>query len=397
MTGKRSAALGLGLLLAGVMVAHAEERPREPFELVRSLRVVQDEIAKGSSEAHIAQRRLMTSISDDLAMVAPDRWNEPRNVRAAILFVLSGGDPRILRSVLGLAGQPAAAETLMRGALAYAEGRSGEASEHLSGIEARALDPGIAGTVALVQAALAAKTEPMKAMKLLDEARLLSPGTLVEEVALRRQILLLPASGQLARLELLLARYIRRFGKSFYASAFWRQLAAEIAGLELVDTQERQARLAATLDELDSAGRQQLYLSTAREGIAKGRIGLTRFAAGEAMRLTSAGSQDGLRARVYEAAALIVTDAYDRGLSSLMGIERAKLAASDAELVTAALGVARQIRRPPPPRSSTTSTVPTAGISAERVREMSAIGRQAIARAQTAVASVDAILSGGAR
>ena len=165
MTGKRSAALGLGLLLAGVMAAHAEERPREPFELVRSLRVVQDEIAKGSSEAHIAQRRLMTSISDDLATVAADRWNEPRNVRAAILFVLSGGDPRILRSVLGLDRQPAAAETLMRGALAYAEGRSGEASEHLSGIEARALDPGIAGTVALVQAALAAKAAPMKAMK----------------------------------------------------------------------------------------------------------------------------------------------------------------------------------------------------------------------------------------
>lgn len=391
------AASGFLLLLTGALAAHAAEGTREPFEEVRTLRVLQDEIANGSSEAHRAQRQVMLSISEDLAAVEPRLWNDPRNVRAAILYVLSGGDPRILRSLLGQGGHPADTGTLMRGALAYAEGRNDEAAEYLSRIVARALDPGIAGTIALVQAALAAPSEPMKAMRLLDEARLLSPGTLVEEVALRRQILLLPAAGQLDRLEPLVARYVRRFGKSFYASAFWRQLAAEIAGRELADGHEWQGQLAATLTDLDSASRQHVYLSIAQEGIAKGRIGLTRFATGHVMSFTSPGSPEELRARVYEAAALIVTAEYERGLSSLTRMKREKLSASDAGLVDAALEVADQIRRPPAPSSSIASAEPTAGVSAERVRELSGIGLGVIGRAQAMVANVDALLSGGGR
>jgi chemotaxis protein MotC len=385
------------LLLTGALAAHAAEGTREPFEVVRTLRVLQDDIANGSSDAHRAQRQVMMSISDDLAAVEPRLWSDPRNVRAAILYVLSGGDPRILRSLLGQGGHPADIGTLMRGALAYAEGRNDEAAQHLSGMEARALDPGLAGTIALVQAALAAPSEPMKAMMLLDEARLLSPGTLVEEVALRRQILLLPEAGQLDRLEPLLARYIRRFGKSFYASAFWRQLAAEIAALELANRQDWQARLAATLDDLDTESRQHIYLSIAQEGIARGRVGLTRFATGHAMGITGPGSPQDLRARVYEAAALIVTAEYERGLSSLTRMKRERLSASDAGLVDAALEVADQIRRPPPPSASIVSAEPTIGVSAERVRELSGIGLVMIGRAQTIMASMDALLSGGAR
>lgn len=385
------------LLLTGAVAAHAGERARQPFELVRTLRVLQDDIANGSSDAHRAQRQVMKSISDDLAAVEPPLWSDPRNVRAAILYVLSGGDPRILRSLLGQGGHPADTGTLMRGALAYAEGRNDEAAQHLSDMEARALDPGIAGTIALVQAALAAKSKPNKAMTLLDEARLLSPGTLVEEVALRRQILLLPATGQLDRLEPLLARYIRRFGKSFYASAFWRQLAAEIAGLELADGHEWQARLAATFDDLDTESRQHIYLSIAQEGIARGKINLTRFATGHAMKLSSPGSPEDLRARVYQAAALIVTAEYERALSSLTGIEREKLSAPDTDFFNAALELAHKIRRPPAPSSSIVRAEPTAGVSAERVQELSGIGLGVIERAKTMVASVDALLSGGAR
>lgn len=385
------------MLLAWATTAHAEDRARGPFELVRALRVLQDEIAKGSSDAHLTQREVMANLSAELASVAPERWKEPRNARAAVLYVLSGGDPRILRSLLGLGGLSPAIERLMRGSLAYAEGRSGEAAEHLADIEARSLDPGIAGTIALVQSALAAKADPSKAMALLDEARLLSPGTLVEEAALRREILLLPAAGQLDRLEPLLARYIRRFGKSFYATVFWRQLASEIAGLALAEKPERQARLTAALDALDGERRQQVYLSMAQEAIVRGRVGLTRFAAGNAMQLANPGSTDDLRAKLYEAAALIVTDQYERGLASLTGITREKLPAPDAALADAALAVAAEIRRPPSQGPATAVREPVAGVSSERVRELSGIGLRAVERAQTMLASVDALLSGGAR
>ena len=69
-------------------------------------------------------------------------------------------------------------EKLLKGALAYGEGRHRRSRASCSdGIEARTLDPSMAGHVAYVQGELAAKKEPAKALAHLDDARLLSPGT----------------------------------------------------------------------------------------------------------------------------------------------------------------------------------------------------------------------------
>ncbi len=393
----RVASFGLMAFLAGGMASYADGRTREPFELVRSLNALQDEIARGSSAAHAAQQTLMASISAELARVEPERWKDPRNQRAAVLYVLSGGDPRILRQLLGLGHQPGQNEDMAKGALAYAEGRNAEAAKHLAAVDARSLERGLAGAVALVQATLVAKTEPKKAMPLLDAARLLAPGTLVEEVALRRHILLLPTVGQLDRLDQLLTRYVRQFGRSYYASVFWWQLGAEIAALDRAEDPSRHAQLGAILDLLDPDGRQQAYLAIAHEGIKRGKVRLARFAAGKAIEAVPAGSPGEQRAKLYEAAALIVTDEHPRGLSDLAGIARDKLPEPDAVLLDAAIGVAQQIRRLSEPGPTLTDAVLPAGRFADRVREFSEIGLRAVARAQTLMTNVDSILSGQTR
>ena len=392
MTRPARSLIGAVLLLAGATAARAEEPAREPFELVRSLHVLQDRIVRGSAEAHGAQRQVMADISVDLAAIEPRHWQEPRNVRAAVLYVLSGGDPRVLRKLLGLGRLPGETDRLVRGALAYAEGRSSDAAEHLSSIEARMLDPDIAGAVALVQSVVVANADPAQA--LLDEARLLSPGTLVEESALRRQILLLPAAGRLDRLESLLSRYLRRFGRSYYASAFWGLLEGLLAGFESADARDRLAHFEDLIAMLPGDSRQQLYLAVAQEGIARGRVGLARSAAAMVTQLANAGSSEQMRAQLYEAAALIVTEEYGRGLSSLSAIAGDKLPASDAGLHDAALRLARQIRRNPDPDASLADRQPTEE-AVGRARELSAIGLAVIARAKTVLASADAVLSGG--
>ncbi len=75
-----------------------------------------------------------------------------------------------------------------RGALAYVEGREKEALEIFEGINPRSLLVTLGGQIALVKSALLVNSDLRGAMIQLDDARLLTTGTLVEEAALRRQI-----------------------------------------------------------------------------------------------------------------------------------------------------------------------------------------------------------------
>lgn len=394
MTRLRQTLVGAILLLVVAAAAHAGESSSDLLDLVRSLRVLQDEIASGSAEAHRAQQQKMAVISDEFSALNPKDWKNPRNQHAAMLYVASGGDPRVLRNLLAAGGLSADNEKLTRGVLAYAEGRANEAAKYLSSVKAQDLAPGIAGSIALIQAMTVAEADPGKALELLDKARLLSPGSLVEEVALRRQILLLPAAGQLDRLESLASRYARRFGKSYYASAFWRQLAALLAGSNPADERKWLTQFEDTFAALSGQSRRHFYLAIAQEAIARGRIGLARSAAGKAAQLADAGTVEALGAQLYEAAALIVTDEYERGLATLEAIAGEKLPAAESGLLHAALRVARMIRRHADPNLQI-SDLPSAGSASQRAQELSTIGLAVIARAKAILADTDAVLSGG--
>ena len=386
----------LVLLLAATTVADTAESTKAPFELVRELRILQDALAKGDADAHAVQQKMMTELRARFATAAPEVWREPRNLRAIALYGFSGGDPNVLRPIVGLSGLPEPEADLARAALAYSEGRNEEAREILNGVNARKSDPTTAGTVALVQATLVDKSDPDKALILLDQARLLAPGTLIEESALRRQVLLLSSVGRFDEIDRLLRRYVRQFGKSYFARAFWRQLSAELASLERWDESGQLVKLEALLARLGTNDRQHIYESLAQEGVARGNFELVRFAASRLLQMTNPGEAGALRAQLYEAAALIVTDEYERGHATLTQLGRESLAKVDAELLEAAISVAHDIRRQPAVVTSSRSSEQSA-VENERLRALSSIGTETIERARALAASVDALLSGGAR
>ncbi|TIP53397.1 MAG: chemotaxis protein MotC, partial [Mesorhizobium sp.] len=72
--------------------------------------------------------------------------------------------------------------------------------------------------LALVKGSLLAADDPAQALTLLDEARLLSPGTLVEEAALRRSVGIAAAQGDAARFALASTQYVASYLYSPYAS-----------------------------------------------------------------------------------------------------------------------------------------------------------------------------------
>ena len=358
-----------------------QERPSEPFQLVRALRSLQDRIARGDAAAYLSFREELSQLTEQLGRARDEAWKDPRNVRAAVALVLSGGDPRVLQPLVSqLAGQEL---TLVRGALAYGQNNNAEAMELLADVDARTLDPSVAGHIALVQAELLAKKDRKKSLTLLAEARLLAPGTMIEEAALRREVALAVESSDPDRFETSTIQYLRRFENSVHMPNFRRQWAVDVATHGMADDPVRRSRLDGTLELLSASQRQDIYLSVAWDGLKGGAVDLVRWAAGNATRLASEDSVQHLRSKLCQAAVLIVTHDFDRGLSTLESISADALNADETALLAAALRVAKQIRREPKP------------IDANGERSRGATEPRSFAMVKSAIAQVDDMLGRG--
>jgi chemotaxis protein MotC len=357
----------------------------EPFELVRSLQSLQDQIARGNTRAHANQRVLLGRIAEQFDAINPERWKEPKNARAAVLFALNGGNVRALQKVIENGKGVELDERLLKGVLAFGEGRTEDAAQLLGGIEARSLDISMAGHVAYVQGELKQQKEPAVALAHFDDARLLAPGTIIEEAALRRQIALLASAGDADRYEMLATQYLRRFPHSVYAGSFRQQFAVSIVIGTTVSEPGRLARLAVMLGGVGPAERLDVYLTIASEALIKGKIELAKFAAANAMQLTTDAGPEKERARLYEGAALIATDDFQRGVELLSAVERGKLGEAEAVLLDAALSIAGQVRRLP--------DAPEANSTPPADADTGGAKSQMLARAGKAIADVDAMLS----
>ncbi|SFV09708.1 chemotaxis protein MotC [Methylobacterium sp. 174MFSha1.1] len=363
-----------------------------PVELVRTLQLLQDRIARGSTQAHLAQRQLLGHIEQRLVALDPESWTAPENVRAAVAFALAGGGPGVLRRMRETARVPDDLAPLVQGALAYLEGREREARPLLGRYDPRTQPLALAGQLALTQAAVNVREAPRRAIELLDLARLLAPGTLVEEGALRREIFIHAQGGDATRFEALSIQYLRRFRRSVYAGNFRQRFATALTRLDFDSDRARVARLERMLDEIEPGERRDLYLLVARAGLDQGRRETATFAAERALSLAGPDSEAAARARLYRAAALIVVDGrYEEGLESLRAVDRAGLDASDRGLLDAALSTAGQIRGGAPPAPAAPPAPPTAEAAPPAGRHQIPEAAS-IARAREALAQVDRMI-----
>jgi chemotaxis protein MotC len=355
----------------------AVELSKQPYVLLRSLRAVQDKVAVGDLAAHEEQRRLLQTYGEDMRSLPVGVWDDVRNVRAAIFFVLSGGNPAVIKTVLGRPRTPFIERRLLKGALAYGEGRLVDALSMVHKIDARKLDPLLAGMVALIQGTLVSKKDGVKAVSYFDDARLLAPGTLIEESALRQQILLVAREGELERFDTLTDQYSRRFPNSLFARNFRRQFFGGVARQNFKRGNEWLTRTEAELLKVPASERVGLYLSIAEEATKAGNIGIARFAAEKAREMSAIGSSSMQRAKLFEGASLVATEDFEKGVNLLGEIDTARLRTSDREVYDAAMTVARSVGKWP----EATHAVDDAPL-------------ESLGRAQTLLSKVDSLLGG---
>jgi chemotaxis protein MotC len=345
---RAAAHIAAGILCCAVMSpvsAKAEDASISPVQLVNNLQNAQGEIAQGNLAAYAAQPKMLRDISEALAAAKPEVWQNPRNARAAVVYVLSGGQPRIITRILDSGSFPKGDENLMRGALAYVLGHQAEAQKLLADIDPKSLDLSLGGQVAFVQSILLTTTDTKKAVALLDLARLLMPGGLVEEAALRREVFV---AGDIARdadrFMALAGQYLNRFPKSPFADNFVKSFVATAIRLRLDEEVANFPKLEAMTESLRRDDRRALFLTIARAALVDGNIAMTDVAASAALTLADADSPDEARGKLYQAAVRTLTDQYDSGVAQLQAIDSKKLPKNDAALLAAARTVARHIR-----------------------------------------------------
>ncbi|BAL74629.1 chemotaxis protein [Bradyrhizobium cosmicum] len=314
----------------------------EPYELVRTLQAVQDGIANGDMAAHSGHVALIRQIGEKFLAADASVWSNAQNGQAVVIYLLSGGGPQLVRKL----PKPNVDERLFNGALAYVEGRQDEARELLKDVKPRTLPSGLGGQVALVQGALFARSEATLAIERLDDARLLLPGTLVEEAALRREILLVGQAEDFDKFEFLTLAYIRHYRNSVYAGDFWQRFSSGLTQSSLALDERRFARIVTLLEQIDRASRLKLYFAIARSAMLRGRLAVTELAGERALVLSADASADRERAHFFRGVARVLTDEYDGGLAELKALDRSKLPERDIPLLNATVQLALDVRKP---------------------------------------------------
>lgn len=371
-------ALVAAFLAAVSLLATAPCRAQEPqpFHLVRALQMLQNEIARGSAPSHAAQAQLVAEISAQFARTDAALWRDRRNAQAAAIFLFSGGRAASLRALA--AGKAFAPQdlALVSGAIAYAEGREADARRLLGPIDPLTVNGALGGQLALAQSTLLRATDPKRALELLDVARLLSPGTLVEEAALRRQIMLVEEAATLPRFIGLSSQYLRRFRNSIYAAAMVKRMKLALVELSTLDDGLAFEAVADLLGSLPDEERVEVDLSIARKALLKGRLKLVRRAVDDLLALKKA-EDDGVRARaiLYRSAAAAVSG--EKRAEEGTQPDLARLDESDRQLGEAARQVSLRIVAWPPVRRDAAPTPADADtpLIARAMQSLAAAGR----------------------
>ncbi|MDX8503913.1 chemotaxis protein MotC [Mesorhizobium captivum] len=340
-------AVGLLLLAAGSPgAAFAQDDGLQAYQLVRSLQLIQDRIAGGDHAALPMQAKLLEMADDRLRVADAGDFKDPKNFRALLVYGMSGGNPVTVEAAASRATTDPQSLAIAKGIVAYLNGRPAAAIEILKPIDPMSVPPDLGAFLALVKGSLLATDEPLTALTLLDEARLLSPGTLVEEAALRRSVGIAAAQGDAARFALASTQYVAGYLYSPYASQFADSFVSGVIALHMSISQDK---LADITSMMDAEREKVIYLRIARRAAIDGLTDLSAFASARAEQGRNGnGNQDDPRAVLYSSLSTVTSATIDDVRVRLGKIDRGKLSESDRALLDAAQAVAGEVVAPVP-------------------------------------------------
>ena len=316
-----------------------------PYKMIRSLQFVQDTVVLGDHSAMEMQRFLLTTIDDRLRTADPSIFDDPRNVDAALVYAMSGGNPETLDLLIkkDVAGH---FDSRLTDALrAYLGGQGSQSVKSLAEIFPEYKRSRVGPYLALVSANSVIRKDPALALTYFDWARLVAPGTIVEEAALRRSIYIASQSGWIDKSTVYANRYARRYLRSPYASQF-----ADLFVKLAVDNFDhlKEEDILEVLSFMDVPRQREVYLRMARLAAISGKNKLASLAAERAHILSGDGeSVPKALADLYSGLASVPSGDVAAAMESIVAIPDDKLSVKDRALKDAARAVAEEVLRVP--------------------------------------------------
>jgi chemotaxis protein MotC len=348
--------------------------------LVRKLQDVQERVAMGDADAFAELPRLVRATAQNFASQPPESWKLKANARALELYLLSGGVSAIGRKIVAAHQLAPSDEALMKGAIAYLDGIDCAERDAMLTLDPRALEAALGAQIAFVQSILLASLDRERAIASLDLARLLAPGGLVEEAALRREIGLLGETTDFAKFAALSRQYGARFRRSPYAENFLRQFLGAAARIGTLIKVEQWADFEDFVGALGDETQRTLYLVMAKAAAVAGNSAFAVLAAQRAAALSAPDSVERQRALLYRAAARVADADIAQSRTSLRDVSRERLPAGDQPLYDATALVSTRIYLAPEKDAPS--------------RETESVVEPAVAQAQASLKEAGAAIEG---
>lgn len=335
----------LALSTAGNGRAEPVSESLMPYSMVRSLQFVQDAVARGDHSAAEMQRFLLTTIDSRLKSAPMSIFQDSRNVDAALVYAMSGGNPATLEHLVArdVDGNfdTRVADVLRK----YLDGRGTMIAAGISKMVDEYRGQPIGAYIALISGNVTIPIDPVKALGYYDIARFEAPGTLIEEAALRRSLAIAVHEGDPKRAFGYANTYARRYLFSPYASQFADlvvSLTVERFGEVGIDMVEE------TLSLLDQPRQQEVYLRLARMAAVGGKEELARLASTRATELAKGlPPKPQAQASLYDGLARISTPDVVSAINTITDVPVDQLTERDRALRDAARAIAEEVIRPP--------------------------------------------------
>lgn len=316
-----------------------------PYAMLRSLQFVQDSVAMGDHSASEMQRFLLQTIDERLKSAPSAIFKDPRNVDAALVYAMSGGNPATLELLVArdVDGNfdSRVADILRK----YLSGKGTLVAQSIAAMVPEYRGKRIGAYLALIGGNVTIPRDPVAALGFYDIARLEAPGTIVEEAALRRSLAIAVEDGDAARGVDYAQRYARRFLHSPYASQFADLLVSLV--VKRADSISEEA-IQETFAMMDMERQKEAYLRLSRLAAISGRDSLARMAALKAKALSPAlPGEPEVQANLYESLSNIGTPDVVSAIETIGQIPEAQLSDRDRALREAARAIAEQVVRPP--------------------------------------------------
>jgi len=340
----------MGSVLCGIasaaMPACAEDLDDlAPYKMIRSLQYVQDTVALGDHSAMEMQRFLLSTIDERFRTADAAIFDDPRNVDAALVYAMSGGNPETLELLIKRDVGGHFDSRLTDALRSYLSGRGSQSVKSLADIFPEYKRARVGPYLALVSANSVIRKDPALALTYFDWARLVAPGTIVEEAALRRSVYVTSEAGWIDKSMVYANRYARRYLRSPYASQF-----ADLFVKLAVDHFEaiKEEDILEVLSFMDVPRQREVYLRMARLAAISGKNKLASLAAERAQMLSEDGENTPrVLADLYSGLASVPSGDVSSAMESIIAIPDDRLSEKDRALKAAAKAVAEEVLRAP--------------------------------------------------